>query len=43
MGYYQITDGLTQDDAIAWPDETVQEGAPVQGLPADEGSGSQQP
>ena len=28
-GMYQVTDGLTQDDAIAWPDESVTEGAPA--------------
>ena len=26
---YQVTDGLSQDDAIAWPDESVTEGAPA--------------
>ena len=28
-GMYQVTDGLSQDDAIAWPDESVTEGAPA--------------
>ena len=28
-GMYQVTEGLTQDDAIAWPDESVTEGAPA--------------
>ena len=26
-GEYQVTEGLTQEDAIAWPDEMVTEGA----------------
>lgn len=42
MGYYQITDGLTLEDAVAWPDETVQEGAPCQN-PQTDGASSQQP
>ena len=29
MGQYEILEGLTQESYIAWPDETVKEGAPV--------------
>ena len=29
MGQYEILEGLTQESYIAWPDDTVKEGAPV--------------
>lgn len=28
-GQYEITKGLSQEDAIAWPEEGIQEGAPI--------------
>ena len=43
MYQYEILDGLTAEDLIAFPDESVQEGAPVtdiptaQEMPMDEG------
>ena len=31
MGQYEIISGLSQEDAVAWPEEGIEAGAPVFG------------
>ena len=35
MGQYEILDGLTLTDRIAWPEDTLEEGQPVSDTPVE--------